>query len=358
MFSDNTFIIAEIGTSHRGDLNRAYKMIDKAGECGADCAKFQVVFADEIIHPKTGIVELPGGPTPLYDVFKSLEKDEEFFFKLKEHTEARGLTFLASPFGEKSAEILHNIGSECYKIASPELNHYPLIRKVASYGKPVILSGGVATLGDLAKAAALAGEKTALLHCITSYPAPEEEYNLRLIPSLKAVLGVETGISDHSLDPVLVPALSVLMGARIVEKHFTLDNRDPGLDDPVALSPQNFEIMCKAIRKYEKMDQRTGINELKALYTCDRIEKILGTGVKKLAQSELNNYGRTNRSLHALVDIKKGEKITKKNTALLRTEKILRPGVSPELAPELYDGLAAETIPEGEGIRLQDVIIK
>jgi sialic acid synthase SpsE len=123
----------------------------------------------------------------------------------------------------------------------------------------------------------------------------------------------------------------------MVEKHITLSNDTKGLDDPVALNPKNFKIMCNNIRKYQNIPLDSGIKELSELYTENRIEKILGTGIKKLAPSEALNYGRTNRSLHALHNIKKGELLTHENSALLRTEKVLNPGMEPYLAPTFYN---------------------
>lgn len=353
---ENTFIIAEIGTSHGGDLQKAKRLIDASKDAGADCAKFQVVIADEIIHPNTGLVKLPGGDTPLYDVFKSLEQPIEFYKSLKKYTEEVGLEFLASPFGITSSKILNSIGSKKYKVASPELNHIPMLKELKSYNSPLIISTGVSKLEDIERALEVTGKSNiTLLHCITSYPAPEEDYNLKLIPNLRNILGIEVGLSDHSLDPVLVPSISVLLGARVVEKHICLSNETDGLDDPVALNPENFKIMCKAIRKYEKMKTTNGFKELKLIYGNSRIEKILGTGIKDLAESEKQNYGRTNRSLHALTELKKGTVITKENTALLRTEKILTPGIPPYLSPQLYGKKLNKDIPSGEGITLEDI---
>lgn len=354
---DKTFIIAEIGTSHGGDIDKAKKLIDASKKAGADCAKFQVVIADEIIHKNTGLVKLPGGDIPLYDVFKSLEQPLSFYKEVKEYTESVGLTFLASPFGIKSAQLLKDINSTIYKVASPELNHLPLLKELTSYKKPLIISTGVSKLADIERAIDITGtDKTTILHCITSYPAPEEDYNLKLIANIKNIFGVETGISDHSLDPILVPCLSVLLGASVIEKHICLSNETDGLDDPVALNPKNFEAMCKNIRSFEKLDYISGINELKKLYSIDRINKVLGNGIKKLAPSEEANYGRTNRSLHAMYELKKGTTITEKNTALLRTEKILTPGLLPHIAPEIYGSKLSKNIPSGEGINLSDLV--
>lgn len=351
------FIIAEIGTAHQGSLKKAEQLIKAASEAGADCAKFQVVFADEIIHPLTGTVPLPGGDTPLYEVFKNLEQNQSFYKELKKMTESKGMTFMASPFGSKSASILQNIGSEIFKIASPELNHFPLLEQVHSFGKKIILSTGVSTLGDIEKALEITGrENTSILHCITAYPAPPEQYNLKLIPLYKQLFGVQTGISDHSTDPFLVPLLSTALGASIIEKHFTLSNKTDGLDDPIALNPKDFSLMVEKIRSTELWEAEKIINHLKNEYSISLIDKILGTGEKKLAPSEKENYGRTNRSVHALIPLKIGTIITESNCALLRTEKKLKPGISPLFYREIMGKTVKKEIADGEGIQWHDLL--
>ncbi|HEQ72042.1 MAG TPA: spore coat protein, partial [Spirochaetia bacterium] len=206
------FIIAEAGTAHGGDIDKAFALIDAAERAGADCVKFQVVYADEIVHPRTGEVELPGGRISLYEKFKSLEKEPAFFKRVKAHAEERGLIFLATPFGEKSALLLREIGVQSVKIASPELNHFPLLALVESFHVPLILSTGVSTVSDIEAALRRLSDHVLILHCITSYPAPPEEYNLRLLPLLSRLFNRLVGVSDHSRDPLLVPLGALLMG--------------------------------------------------------------------------------------------------------------------------------------------------
>jgi sialic acid synthase SpsE len=194
-----------------------------------------------------------------------------------------------------------------------------------------------------------------LLHCVTSYPAPEDQYNVALVPNLRAVFGVEVGLSDHSMDPVLVPALSVLKGGCVVEKHFTLSREGAGLDDPIALEPAQFARMVQAIREAES-DPAAAHARLERDYGAPRIAAVLGTGVKRLAASEQANYGRTNRSLHALREIAKGELIREADVGLLRTERVLRPGLSPELLSVAVGARARRRIPNGEGIEWADLV--
>ena len=348
-------VVAEIGTSHGGDLAKAFELVDAAAEAGADCAKFQCVFAEEIVHPNTGVVSLPGGPTPIFERFRDLELGADFYAAMKERAEARGMLFLCTPFGLKSARLLRRLGVSAMKVASPELNHLPLIDELASYGLPVLVSSGVSTLADIERALRRLACPVLLLHCVTAYPAPAEEYNLRVLAGLSSVFGLPTGVSDHSADPVLVPSLAVASGASCVEKHICLSRVDKGLDDPIALPPEDFARMARAVREAAELPAQATIAALSERFGADVVEKVLGDGVKRLAPSEAGNYSRTNRSIHALRAIKKGEVYSAENLALLRTEKILRPGLGPELLPAVLGRKARRAVPSGEGITWEDV---
>jgi sialic acid synthase SpsE len=322
-----------------------------------------MVYADEIPHPNTGEVMLPGGKIRLYDRFKELEASVDFYAEMKEYVESKGLIFLCTPFGLKSASALRKIGQKVIKIASPELNYTSLLEEIAGYDLPVLLSSGVSLLSDIEKALEILRHgtesnnegKICLLHCVTSYPAPETDYNLRVLPNLAAIFGVAAGVSDHSGDPELVPALAVSMGACVIEKHFCLSKADPGLDDPIALDPEEFSQMTKAVRRAAEIVAEKTIACYKKEHSEELIERILGDGVKKLAPSERENYTRTNRSIHAVRDIARGEIIKKDAYAVLRTEKNLRPGLEPCLEKKIEGKTARNFIPAGEGIRFEDI---
>ena len=303
-------IIAEIGTSHEGSIEKAKQLIDASCDAGADYIKFQWVYAHEILHPDTGFVKLPTGNIPLYDRFKSLELPVSFYRQMLDYTHSKGKKFICSPFGLKSLKELLSINPDAIKIASPELNHYPMLRELSKFRNnqkekiPVILSSGVSTLSDIEKALSITGkENVYLLHCITSYPAPEEEYNLRLITNLSSVLGIPCGVSDHSLDPVLVPALSIACGGVVIEKHITLSRKTEGLDDPVALEPEQFGFMSHTVNQaiasinhYGKdAGTRRIIDQLSEQYGKEKIQKVLGTGIKELAPAESQNCDTSNK---------------------------------------------------------------
>jgi sialic acid synthase SpsE len=353
-------VIAELGTGHNADVVKAAELIDAAAESGADCIKFQLVYADEILHPNTGRVPLPGGEIPLFNRFKQLETPPDFFAEIKEKVEKKGLLFLCTPFGLKSAQELLKLKPSAIKIASPELNYTALLKEVASYHLPVLLSTGVSKLSDIEAALALfppgyldAG-KICLLHCVTAYPAPETDYNLKVLQSLSAVFGVQVGVSDHSLDPSLVPCLAIAMGAVSIEKHFRLPQSDKGLDDPIALEPKAFAQMVKDVHTVSALGNKA-LDALVRERGKSLIEKILGDGVKRLAPSETANYERTNRSIHALRDVQAGEVITAGAIASLRTEKILRPGLPPSFESLILGRKARFFIPAGQGVRWEDV---
>ncbi len=362
-------IIAEIGTAHNGDLQKALELVNAAADAGADAVKVQVVFADEILPPEAGLVPLPGGPVPLYEVFRSLEQPLSFYVALAEQAKSRNLEFLGTPFGKKSVELLKDIGVQIWKVASPELNHEPLLEQLASLGQPLILSTGVSLPEDIEQALKVIGRCGAppvtLLHCITSYPAPENEANLRSIATLTTRFHVPAGLSDHSLDPILLPVLAVASGAVIVEKHITLSHETDGLDDRVALLPDDFALMTAAVKRYApevNLSQEVNnkhlnyvITELIPEYGLPRIEAALGDGILGLAESELPHYGRTNRSIHATGPLAAGTTVSLENTALLRTEKVLRPGIPSRDRARVYGQRLVRDVASGDGITWEDL---
>lgn len=367
-------IIAEIGTSHEGSLEKAKLLVDAATESGANTIKFQWVYADEILHPDTGFVKLPTGNIPLYERFRQLECDKSFYIQMQDYVRSKGCKFCCSPFGLRSMQELLSIKPDIVKIASPELNHHKMLHLLADYRAkqpdgekvPVVISSGVSKLADIEKAIEILGrEGVSLLHCITSYPAPEEEYNLKVITNLMAIFGVQTGVSDHSLDPILVPCLSVLCGGTIIEKHITLSRQTDGLDDPVALEPEQFALMCHTVGQTEASLRHYGsqlaferaIDQLSQQFGKEKVLACLGNGVKELAPSELANYERTNRSLHYMKALKAGQKITEDDVGILRTEKVLTPGCGPEFYDLLLGKRLTKDVQNGSGVQLSDFLL-
>lgn len=365
-------IIAEIGTSHEGSFEKACALVDAAADSGADTIKFQWVYADEILHPKTGFVHLPTGDIPLYERFRQLECPVSFYKDIMDYVHSKGCKFCCSPFGLRSLRELLEIKPDYVKVASPELNHYPMLKALAAYRAkagavevPVILSSGVSKLEDIKKAIDIVGrDNVYLLHCITSYPAPENEYNLKVISTLSEQFGIKCGVSDHSLDPVLVPVLSVACGGTVIEKHITLSRQTKGLDDPVALEPEAFALMVHTVHQTEATFRHYGaevgmertLEQLGEQYGRERVMAVLGDGVKRLAPAEEANYGRTNRSLHFMRDMKAGQAIGEGDVAVLRTEKILTPGLTPDWLDKVIGAKLARDVEDGAGVKKEDIL--
>ena len=372
MSKTNINIIAEIGTSHEGSIEKARALVDAAADSGTDTIKFQWVYADEILHPDTGYVKLPTGNIRLYDRFKQLECPPSFYKEMVDYVHSKGCKFCCSPFGLRSLKELLELKPDYVKIASPELNHFPMLKALAEYRAqvgadkvPVILSSGVSKLEDIKNAVDIVGtDNVSLLHCITSYPAPENEYNLKVIATLASQFGIECGVSDHSLDPVLVPVLSVACGGTVIEKHITLSRETMGLDDPVALEPEQFALMVHTVHQTEATFRHYGaelgmertVEQLSEQFGKERVTAVLGDGVKRLAPAEEANYGRTNRSLHFMRDMKKGEVIGEKDVAVLRTEKVLTPGLTPDWLDKVIGATLARDVTSGAGVQTEDLL--
>jgi sialic acid synthase SpsE len=198
---------------------------------------------------------------------------------------------------------------------------------------------------------------SALLHCVTAYPAPESQYNLRLIPALRSAFEVPVGVSDHSLDPLLVPAAAAAVGACLVEKHLTLERSGGGLDDPIALEPAAFASMVHGLRALEALGGRQpALAWLAERFGRERVEQVLGDGVKCLAPAEAGFYATTRRSLHAVGDIAEGARLRPEDICIVRSERNLRPGLEPELFAAVAGCTARRRIPAGQGIRWEDLL--
>ncbi len=358
-------IIAEIGTSHNGSLEKAKALVDAAKKAGATAVKFQIVYADEILHPNTGLVKLPTGNIPLYEKFKSLEVPGKFYRELADYSRRQKLLFSASPFGLRSARELIRLQPDFIKIASPELNYIQLLEYCAKAKMPMILSTGVSKLADIEKAlvAIKKPEKQAppiaILHCVTSYPAPEESYNVSLIKNLQNIFSVPVGLSDHSKDAVLVPLLSLAFGGCIIEKHICLSRKESGLDDPVALESADFKKMCNAVKTISKFNFEEIIDFLLKLgYSKKRIDSVIGSGKKELSFAEKANYGRTNRSIHYLKSMPKNSVIHKTDIAILRTEKELSVGEAPDTIDFFIGAVLQKSVKAGDGVLFDDFIKK
>jgi N,N'-diacetyllegionaminate synthase len=314
------FIIAEAGVNHNGDIKLAKKLIDAAKSAGADAVKFQTFRAEEIVTRTAEKAayqkKTTGACESQYAMLKKLELGPEDFRKLSDYSCKKNIIFLSTPFDEGSVDIIDNLDVPAFKIPSGEITNFPLLRYIARKNKPVILSTGMSVLKEIKEAVTILQKEgtgeIALLHCISSYPAPAKDINLRFMGILKRTFSLPVGLSDHSVG-IYVPLAAVAMGACIIEKHFTLDRGLPGPDHQASLEPGELKEMIAAIRI---------------------VEKALGNGIRRLTKDEETIKKAARRSLVARVDIPAGAVIKKDMLA------IRRPGTG--LEPIFMDSIVGE----------------
>jgi N-acetylneuraminate synthase len=296
-----------------------------------------------------------------YQVLKGLELPVEWLPELKEHAKNKGLLFICSPFDEAMVDELEQIDIDCYKIASPELNHIPLLEYISQKNRPIICSAGLSKMYEVEEAIDAIkknNDKLAIMHCVSSYPAPSEDCNLNVIKTMKQEFDVPIGFSDHTLEPETAPLVAIFKGANIIEKHFTLDKNMEGPDHKFALEPQELKAMVTAIRNIEKMSKSEQKKFIYQLYGKDKINKILGKYQKVIAPSEKELYPNDKRSIHAIKDLRKGETLTKENIAILRSERNLNPGLHPRFYNVMIGAKLQKEVRCGQGIKWEDLLQK
>ena len=244
--------------NHNGDVNLAKKLIDEAADAGVDAVKFQTFHAEDVVTCSALKADYQKNATSLnesqFEMIKKLELSDDSFQELSDYTKERNILFLSTPFDERSVDLLDQIGVPAFKIPSGEITNFPLLKKIAGKKKPVILSTGMATLGEIEAAfhhlKKWGSENIILLHCTTSYPASMKSANLCAMETLRCAFQVPVGYSDHT-EGITIPIAAAAMGACTLEKHFTQDKTLPGPDHKASLDPSELRAMVKAIRDVE-----------------------------------------------------------------------------------------------------------
>jgi len=328
----SVFIIAEAGVNHNGSIELAKKLIDVAVDAGADAVKFQTFKAKNLVSKNAHKAEYQKETTDKkesqFDMLKKLELNLNAHNELIAYCKSKNILFLSTPFDHDSIDLLNDLGLEIFKIPSGEITNLPYLRKIGALNKKIVLSAGMADIGEIEDAldilikAGTPKSNITVLHANTMYPTPMEDVNLRAMVTIGCTFDVAYGYSDHTLG-IEVPIGAVAMGASCIEKHFTLDKTMEGPDHKASLEPSELKAMVRAIRN---------------------IEIALGSSIKKPSKSETPNIAIGRKSIMAISSIKKGEFLTEDNIAIKRPGT----GISPMRWDELIGTVAMRDYEEDE----------
>ncbi len=301
-------IIAEAGVNHNGNIEMAKQLIDVAVNAGVDYVKFQTFKAETIVSPTAKKADyqaknIVDDDDSQFQMLKNLELSHENHLSLIDYCNQKNIKFFSTAFDVDGVNYLDGLGLEMFKIPSGEITNYPYLKTIAQKNKPIILSTGMATLGEIENAIAVLTkyganrETLTVLHCNTEYPTPMKDVNLKAMLTIGQTFGVQIGYSDHTLG-IEVPTAAVALGASIIEKHFTLDRNLPGPDHKASLEPNELKAMVNSIRNIEKA--------------------IGGNGRKEPSASETKNIGIARKSIHLKNDLKAGSIISEDDIIALR----------------------------------------
>jgi len=333
------FIIAEAGVNHNGDLNIAKKLVDVAVNAGADAVKFQTFKSEKLTvsdvkSPDYANKNL-GKETNQLDMLKKYELEYTDFEKLKQYCDKKGIVFLSTPHSFDAIDFLEKLVS-AYKFGSGDITNIPALKHAAEKGKPMILGTGMSTMQEVKTAVnaikSVGNNQIVVLHCTTNYPSSSDEVNLNAMVSMKKELNCLVGYSDHTLS-ILVPSIAAVLGAVILEKHFTIDKKLPGPDHKASIEPEELKEMIKQIRE---------------------AEKILGSFEKKPTKSEGKNLNLVRKSIVAKEKIEKGTEITEKMLDFKRPGT----GIKPSEIDEIVGKKAKITIQKNEILKTDMVDYK
>lgn len=336
----HVYIIAEAGVNHNGDLLKAVELLEVAKQAGADAVKFQSFKADKLVSKtakkaKYQSENIGDDDYNQYNMLKSLELSEEDHYRLIQECDKRGIQFFSTAFDVDGIDFLDHLGMPFFKSPSGEITNYPYLKRLAEKGKPVILSTGMADMQEVKNALevllkyGLHIDDITVLHCNTEYPTPMKDVNLKAMNTMGVELGVKVGYSDHTLG-IEVPIAAVAMGAKVIEKHFTLDRDLPGPDHRASLEPDELKEMVTAIRNIELA--------------------ISGSGKKEPSRSENENINIVRKSIHVAESIKEGEQLNDRNLISLRPGN----GISPMYWEDILGKRANTDLQQGQQLNWSD----
>ncbi len=331
------YIVAEMSANHNGDIHRAYKILEMAKNAGADAVKLQTYTAETLTIdcdlPDFQLTEGLWAGNTLYSLYKQAAMPWEWHKPLFEYAKKLSLTLFSTPFDETAVDLLEDLNAPAYKIASFEAIDIPLISYVAQTGKPMIISTGMADLEEITEVVEVARDngchELVLLHCVSGYPVPAEQSNLRVIPDLSARFKLPVGLSDHSLGTT-VSIASVALGACLIEKHVTLDRQDGGVDSAFSLEPDELTQLCTETRQSWLA---------------------LGDGCYEARPVEQASM-RFRRSIYVVKTIKQGEMFNRDNI------RIIRPGfgMKPKDYADVLGRFASRDLQRGEPLSASDIV--
>ena len=334
--SNKTLIIAEAGVNHNGDMELAKQLVDAAANAGADLVKFQTFSAERLATATAPKAEYQNRTTDeaqsQFVMLQQLELTPQMHEQLIAHCAKWGIGFFSTGFDTRSVDYLASLGATRFKIPSGEITNLPYLRHIGGFGKPLILSAGMATMGEIEAAldtleiAGTPRSNITVLHCNTEYPTPMQDVNLLAMTRIRDAFGVAVGYSDHTAG-IEVPIAAVALGAKVIEKHLTLGRNLPGSDHKASLEPDEFADMVRAIRN---------------------IEQAMGDGIKRPSPSEAKNKPIARKSLVAAKSIKTGERFTHENL----TAKRPGTGISPMRWDEVMGRTATRDYAADELIEL------
>lgn len=329
-----TYIIAEIGSNFDGSLERARKLVDLAKECGADAVKFQSFKPDKIISKENFDRAAKSSfqskwDQSVWDVYRKATFPREWHEEIQRYCAERGITFFSAPYDAEAVELLDAMNTPAFKVGSGDISWLAHIDKMARTGRPLILGCGATTMAEIDEAVrtarAAGNQQIALLQCVTNYPSPFEDANLRAMVALREAFGCVVGYSDHTPGSV-VPLGAVALGGRIIEKHFTDDKSRQGPDHSFAMDGPEFAQMVREVRD---------------------LEKALGDGVKRIMPAEKETYSLQRRSILAATDIAAGTILSAEHLSVLRPQV----GLLPRELPNVIGRTARVAIKKGDPIR-------